>query len=475
MMQLPTLSGQTAVFGLGRSGLACVEALLAAGNSVVAWDDNAAPRAAAEKMGTTLRNLVEDFGQGDAQPVRLIVSPGVPLTHPEPHPIIKAARAKGCAILGDMDLFAMALEASGRRDKAIIVGITGTNGKSTTTALVHHMLQRAGLEAHMGGNIGTPILHLPLPQEARSIYVLELSSYQLDLNQVLACDIGVLLNITPDHLDRHGDMTGYVAAKQKLFADGKCAMGRIIGTDSPHSAALGARLTQGDDVSGKLTRIAGQHTDADIYYADGCLWQGDTKLLDMADCPALSGAHNGQNAAAALAVGRRLGLDMRAITDSFTNFAGMGHRLQPVARHGAVAFINDSKATNAEATRHALAAYDNIYWIAGGVAKAGGLSGLSPQYAHVRAAYLIGEAATAFSDELSGAMETHQVKTLSKAVRMAADRALADVTQKIVPQATVLLSPACASFDQFADFEARGGAFCQAVSDWLDGQKEGAA
>ena len=471
MMQIPKLAGYTAVFGLGRSGLSCVEALLAAGNQVVAWDDEAAPRAEAEAMGAELRNLLEDFGSGAQQAVRLIVSPGIPLTHPAPHPIVKIARANGCAILGDMDLFAMALEASGLRDKAVIVGITGTNGKSTTTALIGHMLARAGVVSHIGGNIGTPILQLPLPEKQCSVYVLELTSYQLDLNHVLACDIGVLLNITPDHLDRHGDMAGYVSAKQKLFADGKCAMGRIIGMDSAESAALADRLSK----SGKLTRIAGHHTDADIYYADGCLWQGDTKLLDMADCPALPGAHNGQNAAAALAIGRRLGLDMRVITDSFTDFAGMQHRLQAVAQHHSVTFVNDSKATNAEAARHALAAYDNIYWIAGGVAKAGGLSGLAPHYPQVRAAYLIGEAAAPFGEQLQGAMEAHQADTLQRAVNMAADRALADTRAQEVPHATVLLSPACASFDQFSDFEARGAAFCDAVNDWLRGQEEGAA
>ena len=467
MMQLPTLSGETAVFGLGRSGLACVEALLAAGNQVVAWDDNEAPRQQAENMGATLRDLTADFGS----PMRLIISPGVPLTHPSPHAVVLAARASGCAILGDMDLFAMALEATGTRENAVLIGITGTNGKSTTTALIGHMLTTAGMHTHIGGNIGTPVLDLPLPQtgqETPSVYVLELSSYQLDLNRILACDIGVVLNITPDHLDRHGDMTGYVAAKELLFANGHCAKARIIGTDTPESKAMAERQAARDI---KLTRIAGNHTDADIYYADGYLWQGAAKLLSMGDCPALPGAHNGQNAAAAFAVGRRMGLSLHAITNSFTSFGGMAHRLQAVGQHGGLTFVNDSKATNAEATRHALAAYDNIYWIAGGVAKAGGLSGLSSLYSHVRAAFLIGEAAAEFAETLSPHMTAHRSDTLFDAVHMAADQARADN----LPQATILLSPACASFDQFADFEARGAAFCAAMADWQSQQAEGCA
>jgi UDP-N-acetylmuramoylalanine--D-glutamate ligase len=472
MMHLPTLNGVTAVFGLGRSGLACVEALLAAGNRVIAWDDDEAPRAKAAAMGATMRNLSEDFGADDDRPVRLVVSPGVPLTHPAPHPIVKHARANGCAILGDMDLFAMALQAGGGRNKATLICITGTNGKSTTTALIGHMLKRAGLNAHIGGNIGTPVLDLPLPENKHTIYVLELSSYQLDLNRTLVCDMGVMLNITPDHLDRHGDMTGYVAAKELLFANGNCAQARIIGTDTPEGAAMAQRQDRRDV---PVTRIAGHHTDADIYYADGCLWQNDIKLLDMADCPALPGAHNGQNAAAALAIGRRLGLDMRAMTDSFTSFDGMAHRLQAVAQGQGLVFVNDSKATNAEATRHALAAYDNIYWIAGGVAKSGGLAGLASLYGQVRAAYLIGEAASSFADELSGHMPTHQADSLANAVTLAADQAKADVSHKAVAKATILLSPACASFDQFTDFEARGNAFCAAVSGWLSGQEKGVA
>ncbi len=463
MVHLPTLAGETAVFGLGRSGLACVAALAASGNQLVAWDDDATPRAAAQELGVGIRNLLMDFGA----PARLIISPGVPLTHPAPHAIVKAARTHGCAVLGDMDLFAMALEASGKRDKATLIGITGTNGKSTTTALIGHMLQQAGLDVHIGGNIGTPVLELPMPSDEGTVYVLELSSYQLDLNRQLVCDMGVLLNMTPDHLDRHGDMAGYQAAKEVLFANDNCAALRVMGVDDAASREIVARQAKRKF---PLMRIAGTHTDADIYYADGCLWQKDMKLLEMADCPALAGAHNGQNAAAALAIGRKLGLDMRTLTDSLASFAGLAHRLQPVARHGEVRFVNDSKATNAEATRHALAAFDNIYWIVGGVAKAGGLAGLNPFYGHVRAAYLIGEAADIFAAELQDSVPTHMAGTLEQALMQAADEAYAEQTD-----ATVLLSPACASFDQFENFEARGAAFCAAVETWCSAQKGGAA
>ena len=464
MMQLPTFSGETGVFGLGRSGLACVAALLAAGNRVAAWDDKPEARAQAEALGAELRDLADDFGAAE----QLVVSPGVPLTHPQPHPVVQAAAAHGCAVIGDLDLFAMALEAAGLRGKAVLVGITGTNGKSTTTALIGHMLQAAGKAVHVGGNIGTPVLDLPMPDPAagETVYVLELSSYQLDLNRHLSCDIGVLLNLTPDHLDRHGDMTGYAAAKELLFADGKSARLAVFGIDTPDSERMAARL----GVMGRTLRVAATHERADIFYKDGAL-QAGTSTVDMSGCAALAGAHNGQNAAAALAVGRALGLSDAAMADSFKSFAGMPHRLQPVARHAGLTFVNDSKATNAEATRHALAAYEPIYWIAGGIAKAGGLDGLAPHYGHCRGAFLIGEAAEGFAAELTPHMPAHVCGTMERAVAAAADSALAADDEA----ATVLLSPACASFDQFADFEARGRAFVDAVDSWCAAQKEGAA
>lgn len=463
MMQLPTFGGEMAVFGLGRSGLACVAALRAAGNRVVAWDDREAPRAEAAALGAELRDLTVDFGA----PECLIVSPGVPLTHPEPHPAVAAARKAGAEILGDLDLFVMALLHSGRRDKAVLVGITGTNGKSTTTALIGHMLVQAGRCVHVGGNIGTPVLDLPMPQDTETVYVLELSSYQLELNRRLACDIGVLLNITPDHLDRHGDMAGYIAAKQELFKDGASGRLAVFGIDTPDSSRMADRI----GVQGRTLRIAGTRKDADIYYENGRLMAGAAAPIDLTACPALAGAHNGQNAAAAVAVGRALGLVDQDMADALTGFAGMPHRSQPVKRHGHLTFVNDSKATNAEAARQALGAYDNIYWIAGGVAKAGGLDGLLPLFDRIRAAYLIGEAADDFAAILKDHMPVNLAGVMDKAVHAAANDAWAAADAP----ATILLSPACASFDQFADFEARGAAFCAAVDAWCAGQEEGAA
>lgn len=459
MIELPTYSGETAIFGLGRSGLAAVAALQAAGNRVVAWDDAEAPRAKAAEMGAQIRDLTKDFGAVE----RLIVSPGVPLTHPAPHQVIDAARAANAEIIGDMDLFADALVHSGLRGRVKLVGITGTNGKSTTTALVTHMLESAGERVYQGGNIGTPVLDLPLEENA--VYVLELSSYQLDLNRHLAVDIGVWLNLTPDHLDRHGDMAGYAAAKAHLFADGKAQAARIIGIENDFARALANRLAQ----EGQVTTIASQDADI-IYLANAFEVDGDS--VSLVGCEALAGAHNAQNAAAAYAVGRVLGLSDAAIRAAFLSFTGMPHRLQMIGQHGAVKFVNDSKATNAEATRHALAAFDNIYWIAGGRAKPDadgkmGLDMLMPYFGNIRAAYLIGEAAKPFADVLAARLPTTISGTLDKAVAAAAMQAKTDHLDASI----VLLSPACASFDQYDDFKARGDAFAGAVAEWINGDE----
>ena len=464
MIALPTYSGETAIFGLGRSGLAAVAALKASGNRVIAWDDAQAPRQAAADLGADIRDLTQDFGSAE----RLIVSPGVPLTHPAPHPVIAAARAAGAEILGDMDLFADALAHQGLREEVTLIGITGTNGKSTTTALVAHMLDAAGQNVHQGGNIGTPVLNLPLQQGAT--YVLELSSYQLDLNQRFAVDIGVWLNLTPDHLERHGDMAGYAAAKANLFANGKAAQARIIVIDDEHGRALVDNLS-GDDFP--LITIGAQN--ADLVYLTNAIEVNQPKKdsVSLADCAALPGAHNAQNAAAAFAVGQVLNVPKARIIAAFKSFGGMAHRLQVIADHMAVTFVNDSKATNMEATRHALAAYNNIYWIAGGRAKIDatgqlGLEMLSPYFGNVRGAYLIGEAANLFADNLADRLPTTVCGTLDRAVADAALQAKADHLDASI----VLLSPACASFDQYTDFEARGDAFCAAVADWISAEHE---
>ena len=461
MIELPTYSGETAIFGLGRSGLSAVAALVAAGNRVVAWDDAEAPRAQAAELGADIRDLTQDFGVAQ----RLIVSPGVPLTHPAPHKVIAAARAANADIWGDMDLFADAAANAVMQDAVTLIGITGTNGKSTTAALVAHMLEIAGRKTFLGGNIGTPVLELPLQENA--VYVLELSSYQLDLNRRFAADIGVWLNLSPDHLDRHGDMAGYAAAKAQLFADGKAAQARIVCIDDAYGHALAEKLRQ-DGLP--LTTLGAQN--ADLIYLTNAFQTGGENL-SLIDCAALPGAHNAQNAAAAYAVGRALGLSQKQIMAAVQSFAGMAHRLQVIDEYETVKFVNDSKATNVEATRHALAAFDNIYWIAGGRAKADadgqvGLDMLRPYFSNVRGAYLIGEAAQAFAEALADNVPISISGTMDKAVADAAMQAKSDHLDAPV----VLLSPACASFDQYDDFEARGAAFVAATADWISSDRE---
>ena len=469
MITLPHFSGETAVFGLGQSGLACVDALMLAGCDVVAWDDKPTQCDMAAKRGAKIRDLKQDFGQ----PARLIVSPGVPLTHPEPHAVVVNARAAGIAIMGDMDLFYAGLQlwqADNPQHHVPVIGITGTNGKSTTTALIGHMLTHCGWMPQVGGNLGTPILQLDMPQaDSKTAYVLELSSYQLDLNDTLACDIGVLTNISPDHLDRHGSMAGYVAAKQKLFAHGASDMTGIICVDDDESADMANALAQQGT---RVIRLSSTQATADIYVTADELSGDVGTLMRLEFMASLRGLHNAQNAAAALAVGQALGLNLADITEAFIGFPGLAHRLQPIVRFEGLTFVNDSKATNAEATRHALAAYRNIYWIAGGRAKEGGLKGLETSFASVRRAYLIGEAAPQFAQQLS-TMAPHvdcvESGQLENAVFAAADQAMADNLE----EATVLLSPASASFDQFDNFEARGDAFCTYVASWKPQQGGG--
>lgn len=471
MITLPHYSDETAVFGLGRSGLASVDALLLAGCEVVAWDDNPAQCALAEKRGATIRDLNADFGQ----PARLVVSPGIALTHPAPHPIIVAARQQGTEIIGDMDLFQAGLDMwraahQDAKGSVCVIGITGTNGKSTSTALIGHMLQEAGWNAQIGGNIGTPILQLDAPKaDAQNAYVLEASSYQLELNRSLNCDIGVLTNVTPDHLDRHGSMAGYVAAKQQLFAEGKCQYLRIIGTDEKEGAAMAAAL-QGHGV--EIKQVSSRDAQADITFSADCLYLAQEKLLSLEYMNGLRGLHNAQNAAVAFCVGDALGLTMMAMSEAFMSFPGLAHRMQPIERFASLTFVNDSKATNAEAARQALSACRNIYWIVGGRAKQGGLDGLAHSLSEVRHAYLIGEAAALFADQLASMAPTVPRQTCDKldiAVSAAADQALSDN----LDEATILLSPAAASFDQFPSFEARGDAFCNSVAAWKHRQEGG--
>jgi UDP-N-acetylmuramoylalanine--D-glutamate ligase len=382
-----------AVYGLARSGLATAEALLASGARVTAWDVKDEARTKAPDRAE-IANLDEaDLSQFDS----LVVTPGLPLNR---HPIAQRARNANVEIIGDIELFARA-RAELPRHK--VVGITGTNGKSTTTALVHHILKTAGAPTTMGGNIGLPILAQdPLPEGG--VYVLELSSFQIDLTQSLDCDVAVLLNITPDHLDRYESFDAYAASKMRLLemSSGKIVRGRNVG-------------------------------------------------LDQSDWPALQGPHNAQNAAAAIETCEILGLGEGDIAGGLRTYPGLPHRMERIRENAGVLFVNDSKATNPTATAPALAAFERIRWICGGQAKTDNLDECAPHFGHVRKAYTIGEAGELFASLLSPHMDVAQCKTLERAVGEAA--AEADGGD------TVLLSPACASFDQFRDFEDRGDQF----------------
>ncbi|HTQ14342.1 MAG TPA: UDP-N-acetylmuramoyl-L-alanine--D-glutamate ligase [Rhizomicrobium sp.] len=440
------------VFGLARSGAASVRALKAGGASVYAWDDNEALRAEAEKAGAR----VLPFGEWPRFRA-LILSPGVPLTHPRPHEAVVAARAIGAEVIGDMELFAREIRPDReRRGRAPVIAITGTNGKSTTTALIGHILSACGFSAEVGGNIGKPVLELA-PPNGRTVYVLEVSSYQIDLAPGLVPDVAVLTNITPDHIDRHGTLENYAAVKARLLEhaakDGHIA----IGVDDAHTASIYTRLSINGGAEAVPVSV-GKVLGRGVFAVDGALYdaqgQRATKVMDLADAAHLPGAHNWQNAALAYAAVKPLVKDARAIARAIESFAGLAHRIEDVGRVGKVRFINDSKATNAEAAERALVCFPDIYWIAGGRAKQGGIESLKPHFSRIRKAYLIGEAAPGFARTLEGV--PHELsQTLDRAVASA----FADARNAQAAAPVVLLSPACASFDQFTDFEQRGDAF----------------
>jgi UDP-N-acetylmuramoylalanine--D-glutamate ligase len=410
-----------AVLGLARSGLATVAALLASGAKVTAWDDKVEARAKAP-AGVQL----EDFVGGDLSVFdSIVVTPGLPLNR---HLIAARAKETGVEIIGDIELFA---RARAELPPHKVVGITGTNGKSTTTALIHHILKAAGVPAAMGGNIGLPILAQdPLPEGG--VYVLELSSYQIDLTQSLDCDVAVLLNITPDHLDRYESFGAYAASKARLFE--MQSPGRL--------AIVDYRAELDEDVLLEAEDPVIQFID-DIEVGDQSVW------------PALQGPHNRQNAAVAIATCEALGVDDEASERALRTYPGLPHRMERVADMGGVLFVNDSKATNPTATAPALAAFERIRWICGGQAKTDNLDECAPHFGNVVKAYTIGEAGEMFASLLSPHMDVAECVTLDEAVRTAASEAKSGDT--------VLLSPACASFDQFRDFEARGDAFRAAV------------
>ena len=447
-----------AVLGLARSGLATVEALLASGARVTAWDDalfSGEGRSLGLDSGLRRRTEILDLNTADLTIFdSIVVTPGLPLNR---HPIAARARKAGVEIIGDIELFA---RARAELPPHKVVGITGTNGKSTTTALVHHILQTAGVPSLMGGNIGLPILsQKPLP--AGGVYVLELSSFQIDLTHSLDCDVAVLLNITPDHLDRYESFEAYAASKARLFDMQNIEGWKVIQTDDPLSAALQKKyFLRCPSLSHSDGTVESFHTNVLSMSGDNVqdprdLWDAfdETKWHSVqADWPSLQGRHNAQNAAAALCISLALGVADATAAKSLETFSGLPHRMERVHETGGVLFVNDSKATNAEAAAPALAAYPTVRWILGGQAKAETLGDTAKHLDHVVAAYTIGEAGPMFARLLRDAGVTvTECETLDHAVSRAAEDSQAGET--------VLLSPASASFDQFKDFEARGDKF----------------
>jgi UDP-N-acetylmuramoylalanine--D-glutamate ligase len=457
MIRATTFAGKcAAVFGLGASGLAAARALLAGGAEVAAWDDNPASREAARRAGIPLL----DLSQADWSPfAALILAPGVPLTHPRPHWTVEKARSLGIEVIGDIELFfrKRAAHAPG----APVVAVTGTNGKSTTTALIAHMLRRAGKDVQLGGNIGVPVLALEPPSTER-VYVLELSSFQIDLTPSLAPTIGVLLNVTPDHLDRHGSMENYATIKGRLVASAQQA---VIGADDEWCRALQERLAADGR---RVESVSVQRELAQGWFARGTrlvshsLRAGSPGVFaDLTGIGSLRGRHNAQNALAASAAAVLAGAGVDSLQGALSTYPGLPHRMEEVGRLGKVLFINDSKATNADSTDKALASFpSDIFWIAGGKPKEGGIASLAGYFPRIAKAYLIGQAAEEFARTLGRAVPFEMSGTLSTALAAAAR----DAAHCPGPEPVVLLSPACASYDQFKHFEERGDTFRRLVA-----------
>jgi UDP-N-acetylmuramoylalanine--D-glutamate ligase len=453
MIRVTTFAGQkVAVFGLGKSGLASCRALMAGGASVVAGDDSTAGRDAAAGIGVA----VEDLARADWSCfAALVLAPGVPLTHPEPHWVVRKARAAGVEIIGDVELYAR--ERGRRAPDAPFVAITGTNGKSTTTALTAHILKSAGRDVQMGGNIGTAVLALEPPQPGRC-HVIEMSSFQIGLTPTLQPTVGILLNVTPDHLDRHGTMEAYAALKARLVQE---AQHPVLGDDDDWCRDISERLRLASrtwvDIVSAQSRVRHGWYATGSTLVSGAPWTGPAgDFADLAGIGSLRGRHNVQNALAASAAAMHLGVRAPEVAAALKTFPGLPHRLEEIGRIGRALFINDSKATNADSAATALAAFDrDILWIVGGRPKQGGIASLTPFFPRIARAYLIGEATEEFAATLDGRVPFVRCGTLDNAVAAAS----ADAAASDAPQPVVLLSPACASFDHYRNFEVRGDAF----------------
>jgi UDP-N-acetylmuramoylalanine--D-glutamate ligase len=471
MIPVRGFEGRTvAVFGLARTGLAAARALQAGGAEVALWDEKPAARKAAEAAGFVMTDLATaDWSQFAA----LMLSPGVPLTHPTPHWTVERAREAGVEILGDIELFARTVNAAPEHKRPKIVAVTGTNGKSTTTALIGHICAQAGRDTRVGGNIGVGVLGLE-DMHGGAVYVLELSSYQLDLTSSLKPDVAIILNISPDHLDRHGGMEGYVVAKRRILANQGKGDTAVIGVDDPWGARICTEIT----AANRRTIVpisASKAMGRGVYALDGLLYDATgeraVEAADLKRARSLPGRHNWQNAAAAYAAAKGLGIAADEAAEHLMSFPGLAHRMETVATLGRVRFVNDSKATNTDAARQAMSSYPKFHWIAGGQPKTGGIEALQDLFPKIEKAYLIGEAAQAFAQTLAG--KAHVVECGSMDAAVAQAFADADASGE---DAVVLLSPACASFDQFADFEARGEAFRTAVQHLLSrAEAKGAA
>lgn len=465
MIKAGTFKGKTiAVFGLGRTGISAALSLAAGGADVWAWDDHMATRQAAEDMGVHVKDLAAaDWSIFD----ELVLSPGVADVLPKPHWSAQRARESGVKIICDIEIFAREVNTLPAHDRPKIIAITGTNGKSTTTALIGHILKSANKDAQIGGNIGRGVLDLDR-MHAGTHYVIELSSYQLERTYSLRANSAIFLNLSPDHLDRHGTLEEYGRVKQRIFANQTHEDTAIIGVDDDYGKILYSQLKIKNGrrivpISARRSLGFGTAVLGGKLYCN--VQKKSVMVCDINKASALEGQHNWQNAAAAYAAVSAVGVDTKQIGMGILSFPGLAHRMETVGRLKKIRFVNDSKATNADAARQALASYGDIFWIAGGVAKDGGIDPLLDLMPNVSKAYLIGKAAPKFHKALGKAQVPHKI---SGELDMAIVCAVKDALQSNAKNPIVLLSPACASFDQFTNFEVRGDAFRSQVQDLIN-------
>jgi len=456
MIPVTSFAGKTvAVFGLGGSGLASCHALKAGGAEVIAGDDGADRLAEAAKAGFVTADLRNESWSRFAA---LVLTPGAPLTHPAPHWTVFLAREAGVEVIGDIELFCR--ERQRHAPDAPFVAITGTNGKSTTTALIAHLTRVAGYDTQMGGNIGTAILSLEPPRKGR-VHVIEMSSYQIDLTASLDPTVGILLNISEDHIDRHGTLAHYAEVKERLVAGVQTQGTAIIGVDDGWSRAAADSIEQGGK---RVVRVSVRNPLPDGIYVDHeTIWHASggarSEVARIGGIGSLRGLHNAQNAACAAACAIALGISGEVLQKALRSFPGLAHRMEQVGRRGNVLFVNDSKGTNADAAARALSSFSDIFWIAGGKPKLGGITGLAEYFPRIRKAYLIGEAAQEFAATLGSV--PHEI---SQTLEVAVEHASRDAEASGLADPVVLLSPACASFDQYRNFEIRGTRFRDLVT-----------